>query len=60
MLIVGKVASGFAPASGHDGGSSDLLLDSGDREGLICTFLSFSEVFSAFSRDPYVISYLMG
>jgi hypothetical protein len=56
VLIVGKVASGFVPASGHDGGSSDLRLDSGDREGPICTFLAFSEVFSAFARDPYVFS----
>jgi hypothetical protein len=37
-LIIGKVASGFIPASGHDGGSSDLQLDSGDREGPISLF----------------------
>jgi hypothetical protein len=35
-------------------------LDSGDREGPICTFLAFSEVFSTFARDPYVFPYLMG
>jgi hypothetical protein len=59
-LIVSTVASGFLPASGHDGGSSDLRLDVGEREGPICLFLAFNEVFYAFARDSYVISYLMG
>jgi hypothetical protein len=59
-LNVSKVASGFVPASEHDGGSSDLRLDGGDREGPICTSLAFSEVFPAFARDPFVISILWG
>jgi hypothetical protein len=51
-LNVGKVASGFFPAAGHDGGNSNLRLGSGEREEPIWYFLLFSEVFSAYARDP--------
>jgi hypothetical protein len=53
-------ASGFVPASLHDGGVADLWLDGGEREGPDCFSSSFSEVFSANARDLYVFLYFMG
>ena len=46
-------ASGSVPAFGHDGGDANLRLGSGEREGP-------DAVFSANTRDQYVISYFMG
>jgi hypothetical protein len=61
-LIVFSAASGFVPASRLDGGSFDLhlRLDGGEREGPDCFVSSFSEVFSAFTRDLYFISFSHG
>jgi hypothetical protein len=53
-------ASGFVPASSHDGGVAALWLDGGEREGSDCFFSSFSEIFYANARDLYVILDLMG
>jgi hypothetical protein len=53
-------ASGFVPASSHDGGVAALWLDGGEREGFDCFSSSFSEVFSTNARDLYVILDLMG
>jgi hypothetical protein len=60
MLIVCMATSGFVPASRQDGGSSDPWLNSGEREGLICNFLPFNKVISAYARDPCVFSYPLG
>jgi hypothetical protein len=46
----------FVPASELNGGSSDLRLDGGDREGPDCFCKSFSGIFSAIVRDLCVIS----
>jgi hypothetical protein len=53
-------ASGFIPASTHDGGVADLRLGGGEREGSDCVFPFFSEVFSVNAEDLYVFSDLMG
>jgi hypothetical protein len=53
-------ASGFVPASSLDSGVAALWLDGGEREGPDCFSSSFSEVFSAFARDLYIILDLMG
>jgi hypothetical protein len=53
-------ASGFVPASRHDGGDADLWLGGGEREGSDCFSTSFSEVFSTTIGDLYVLAYLMG
>jgi hypothetical protein len=57
---VSKDASAFVPASELDGGSADLWLDGGEREGLDCVFRSFSELLSTNARDLYVHFHLMG
>jgi hypothetical protein len=54
-ICVYTVASGPAPASVQDGGSLGLWLDGGKRDGLDCFVLSFNEVYSAYTRDPYII-----
>jgi hypothetical protein len=61
-LYVYTAASGVVPVSVHDGGSLglQLQLDGGKREGLDCFVQFFSEVFSAFIRDPYVIFSFIG
>jgi hypothetical protein len=59
-LNISTAASGFVPASEHDGGSFDLQLDGGEREGSDYILPSFSEVFSAITRDICVIFFLMG
>jgi hypothetical protein len=53
-------ASGFVPASSHDGGVAALWLDGGEREGPVCFSISFSEVFSVNARGLYVFLDLMG
>jgi hypothetical protein len=53
-------ASGFVPASSHDGGVADLWLDGGEREGPDCISSSLSEVSSANARNLYVHLDLMG
>jgi hypothetical protein len=53
-------ASGFVPASAHDGCVVDLRLGGRAREGPDCFSLFLSEVFSANNRDLYVYSDLMG
>jgi hypothetical protein len=50
----------FVPASELDGGSFDLRLDGGDREGPNCIFTSFSKVFFAFTRVLSVIFFFIG
>jgi hypothetical protein len=49
------MVTGLIPAFGPDGGNFDLWLGGGDREGPDGIFPSFSEVFSAFTRDLHVI-----
>jgi hypothetical protein len=49
----------FRPASVHDGGSSDLRLDGGEREGPNCISSSFSKVFSVFTRDLCVYFFFL-
>jgi hypothetical protein len=56
----GFEASGFVPALELDGDMADLMLVGGEREGLDCFFLLFSETLSANTRDLYVIFYFMG
>jgi hypothetical protein len=53
-------ASGFVPALKLDGGMTDLQLVGGEREGLDCFLLSFSEALSANIRDLCVLSILWG
>jgi hypothetical protein len=55
-FIIGTMASGSIPAYVPDGGSFNLSLDSGEREGSDCFLTSFSEVFSTNTRDLCVIS----
>jgi hypothetical protein len=59
-LNISTAASGFVPASEHDGGSFDLRLGGGEREGSDYILPSFSEVFFAITRDICVIFFLMG
>jgi hypothetical protein len=59
-LIVSAEASGFVPAPVLDGGDCDLSLDGGQREGSDCFQKSFSEVFSANTKDLCVIFFFMG
>jgi hypothetical protein len=56
----GFEASGFVPALELDGDMADLMLVGGEREGLDCFFLSFSEALSANIRDLCIIFYFMG
>jgi hypothetical protein len=59
-FIVSAEASGFVPAPVLDGGDCDLSLNGGEREGSDCFLKSFSEVLSAITRDPCVISISFG
>jgi hypothetical protein len=53
-------ASGLVPALKLDGDMADLLLVGGEREGLDCFLLSFSEALSVNIRDLCVLFYFMG
>jgi hypothetical protein len=57
---VGTTASSFVPASELNGGSSDLLLDGGDREGPDCFFLSFREALSTLPGRVWFFPFLIG
>jgi hypothetical protein len=59
-LIVSAEASGFVPAPVLEGGDCNLSLDGGEREGSDYFLKSFSEVFSANTRDLCVISFSYG
>jgi hypothetical protein len=53
-------ASGFVPATELDGGSSNLRLDGGDREGSDYFFLSFREVLSINTSDLCIVFFSYG
>jgi hypothetical protein len=53
-------ASGFVPASEHDGGVAHLRLDDGEREGSDCNSTFLSEVFSVNAGDLFYFADLMG
>jgi hypothetical protein len=59
-LIVTAEASGSVPTSVLDGGDCDHSLDAGEREGSVCNYKSFSEVFSASTGDLCVIYFSYG
>jgi hypothetical protein len=50
-LSVYTVAVGFVPTSMHDDVSPGLRFDGGERDVPDCFSSSFSEVFTAFTRD---------
>jgi hypothetical protein len=59
-FIAGFEASGIVPASKFDGDIAGFLLIGGEREGLDCFCIVFSEVFSANTRGLCIIFHFMG